>query len=290
MERGLAKLTSSQPCFCVGLVEGQKTYGFSDDLAGYISGSLLEAGSDTTAATLVAFVQAMLIYPEAQREAQEELDRVCGDRLPTIDDWDSLRYIRRCVKESYRWMPTAIVGIPHAVIQDDWYMGYKIPKGAGVMFNAWAVNMDAKRFDNPRAFDPSRYEGDDQTSHEAAMNGDPSKRDHFVFGAGRRLCQGMHIADRSLFLGISRLLWAFNFERAVDENGQAIVPNADDLTQGFLVHPMPFPAKITPRSEHHAEVVKNEWEDCQTLLDEEKQWREVPKGMVFHSLAPEEKT
>lgn len=30
-------------------------------------------------------------------------------------------------------MPTGILGIPHCVIQDDEYMGYKIPKGAGVM-------------------------------------------------------------------------------------------------------------------------------------------------------------
>ena len=282
-------MTISQPCFCVGLVEGQRAYGFSDDLAGYISGSLLEAGSDTTAATLVGFVQAMLLYPSVQRQAQDELDRVCGDRLPTIDDWDSLRYIRYCVKESLRWMPTAILGIPHAVIQDDWYMGYRIPKGAGVMWNVWAVNMDARRFADPRAFEPLRYEGDEQTSQEAAMNGDASRRDHFVFGAGRRLCQGMHIADRSLFLSIARLLWAFNLEKAVGADGREIVPDADALTQGFLIQPSPFPAKITPRSEHHAGVVRKGWEDCQGLLDEEKQWKEVPKGMVFHSYVPEEK-
>lgn len=51
--------------------------------------------------------------------------------------------------------------------------------------------MDENRFKNPRVFDPSRYEGDKQTSAEAAMNSDPSQRDHFVFGAGRRVCQGM---------------------------------------------------------------------------------------------------
>ncbi|KAK7748123.1 hypothetical protein SLS53_001377 [Cytospora paraplurivora] len=273
----------SKPCFCVGVYEGQKSQGFTDDLAGYIAGSLLEAGSDTTAATLTGFVQAMLLYPSVQKIAQEELDRVCGDRLPDMDDWDSLLYIRTCVKESLRWMPTAILGIPHAVIQDDWYMGYKIPKDAGVMWNVWAINMDSKRFANPRAFDPSRYEGDYQTSSEAAMNGDVSKRDHFVFGAGRRLCQGMHIADRSLFLVIARLLWAFNLEKAVDARGQEIVPDPDELIQGFLVQPKPFPARITPRSEHHAGVVRKEWEECQALLDDEKQWREIPKGTMSHS-------
>ena len=38
---------------CVDLVRAQDEQGFSDALAGYTSGSLLEAGSDTTAATLV---------------------------------------------------------------------------------------------------------------------------------------------------------------------------------------------------------------------------------------------
>jgi cytochrome P450 len=44
---------TAKPCFCVDLVRAQDEQGFSDALAGYTSGSLLEAGSDTTAATLV---------------------------------------------------------------------------------------------------------------------------------------------------------------------------------------------------------------------------------------------
>ncbi|KAH8778616.1 cytochrome P450 [Diaporthe sp. PMI_573] len=280
---------TAMPCFSVGVAEGQKSYGFSDDLAGYIVGSLHEAGSDTTASTLNGFVQAMILYPEAQKQAQLELDNLCGtERLPNIDDWDSLPYIRACIKETLRWMPTAILGMPHCVIQDDEYMGYKIPKGAGVMYNVWAINMDENRFKSPRAFDPSRYEGDNQTSAEATMNSDPSKRDHFVFGAGRRVCQGMHIADRSLFLSISRLLWAFNFEKAVDGQGREIVPDQDDLTEGFLVQPSPFPAKIIPRSETHAQAIRKEWDGCQTLLDESQQWKEVPQGMVFKSPVPAE--
>lgn len=44
---------SGKPCFCVDLLRAQDEDHFSDELAGYASGSLLEAGSDTTAATLV---------------------------------------------------------------------------------------------------------------------------------------------------------------------------------------------------------------------------------------------
>ncbi|KAL1961759.1 hypothetical protein VTN77DRAFT_1085 [Rasamsonia byssochlamydoides] len=278
---------TAKPCFCVDLVKAQDVEGFSDDLASYISGSLLEAGSDTTAATLVGFVQAMVVFPEVQKKAQEEIDRVCGDRLPTMEDEPNLQYIRGCVKESMRWMPTDILGVPHAVIKDDEYMGYKIPKGASIIWNVWAIHMDPKRHPNPRVFDPSRYANDFQTASEAATNPDPSKRDQFVFGAGRRICQGMHIAERSLFLGISRMLWAFNFEKARDKNGNEITPDIDKLTEGLLVLPQPFPAKITPRSERHAQRIREEWEKCLPLLDENMQWKEVPKGMVFSTYTPE---
>ncbi|TPX18509.1 uncharacterized protein E0L32_011622 [Thyridium curvatum] len=278
---------SAKPCFCVDLVKAQDLEGFSDDLAGYVSGSLLEAGSDTTSATLIGFVQAMVISPDVQKRAQEEIDRVCGDRLPSMEDEPRLQYIRGCVKESLRWMPTDILGVPHAVIRDDEYMGYQIPKGAGVMWNVWAIHMDPNRHPNPRAFDPSRYADDLQTAAEAALNPDPSKRDHFVFGAGRRNCQGMHIAERSLFLGISRMLWAFDFGKAADADGREITPDIDKLTEGLLVQPQPFRCRITPRSERHVRRIREEWDACLPLLDKDMQWREVPKGMAFSTYTPD---
>ncbi|KAG9203893.1 hypothetical protein G6514_002054 [Epicoccum nigrum] len=272
---------TAKPCFCVDLVRAQDEQGFSDALAGYTSGSLLEAGSDTTAATLVGFVQAMVLFPDVVKAAQEELDRVCGDRFPTLEDEPNLPYIRGCVKESMRWMPTDILGVPHAVTRDDEYLGYKIPKGAGVMWNVWAVHMDPKRHPEPRRFDPARYINDTQTAAEAANNPDASKRDHFVFGAGRRLCQGMHIGERSLFLAMSRLLWAFEFHKAVGTDGKEIVPDADDLTEGLFVLPKAFPAKIVPRNAKRVKTVQAEWKKMEGLLDDSLQWKTLPEGMIW---------
>jgi cytochrome P450 len=123
----------------------QKTEGFSDDLAGYTSGSLLEAGSDTTASTLYGFIQALLIWPEVQKKVQDEIDQVVGhDRLPTIDDYTKLPYVRCCIKESLRWMPTVILGVPHAVTKDDVYNGYIIPKGTTIINNVWYVKSSCR--------------------------------------------------------------------------------------------------------------------------------------------------
>lgn len=122
---------------CADLVESQKKEQLSDTTVAYISGSILEAGSDTTWSELVGWVQAMVLFPEVAKQAQQEIDSVCGDRLPTLEDGPNLPYIQACVKETLRWMPTAILGMAHAVIKDDSYMGYHIPQGAAVMLNVW---------------------------------------------------------------------------------------------------------------------------------------------------------
>ncbi|KAK7740018.1 hypothetical protein SLS62_011161 [Diatrype stigma] len=286
--RNQIKSGTALPSFSYNLLKAQEEEKFSDEIACYISGTVLEAGSDTAASTLIGFVQAMVLFPEAQKKAQEEIDRVCGDRLPTMDDEFDMQYIRGCVKESLRWMPTLILGVPHAVIRDDEYLGYKIPKDAEVILNTWTIHCDANRYPNPRVFDPSRHADDLQTAAEAAANPDASKRDHFGFGGGRRLCPGLHVAERMLFLGIARMLWGFDIAPAVDgATGEPILPDPLKLVLGGIVHPAPFPAKITPRSEARARSIRDRWAADRARLDAEGQWREVPEGMKFHAYAPD---
>jgi cytochrome P450 len=273
-----------KPCFCVDMVEAQKAEGFDDDSACYISGTLLEAGSDTTSSTLIGFVQAMLLFPDAQRKAHAELDRVVGsERMPTMEDEASLPYIRSCVKETLRWMPTTILGaVPHATTQDDYYEGFLIPKYAGVMNNVWSINMDPERHPDPRRFDPDRYLDDHLSLADSAAHPDPSKRDQFTFGAGRRVCPGMHVAERSLFLGVARMLWAFKFEPKLGAEGKPILPDPDQLTQGFVCQPEAFPVKITARSKERGEKVVQEWKDAENnFLDPvSKQWQHFPSDSI----------
>jgi cytochrome P450 len=271
----------AQPCFCEGMAQAQRAEGFDDDQAAYISGTLLEAGSDTTSSTLYAFVQAMLLYPEIQARAQLEIDKAVGDRPPTLDDESSLQYVRACMKETLRWMPTTILGaVPHAANKDDEYMGYVIPKGAGVLNNVWAIHMDPQRHPDPRNFQPERYIHDTQSLYDSAANADGNKRDVFTFGAGRRICPGMHVAERSLFLGISRILWAFDIKPVVDAAGRQILPDQEKLTQGFVCMPEEFQAGIKPRSPARAALVRKEWHDAekQCLNPETKQWLRRPES------------
>jgi cytochrome P450 len=259
-------------------MRSQKTERLSDDQASHLCGILLEAGSDTSAVELRSFVKAMVLSPEPQRKAQEELDQVCGDRMPEIGDAEALPYIRACVKEVCRWGPAVLMGIPHSLVRDDSYMGYKIPAGAMVLMNVWSVHMDAKRHHNPRKYDPSRYLNNcDKSARRSALSPNPEDRDHYLFGAGRRMCPGMDLADNSLFLALARILWAFSISPALDDRGKEILPDADDIIAGLPAHPAPFKAVIRPRSEKRAQEVGRQWSQAQAeFLDDDSQWKQDP--------------
>lgn len=255
------KSNTAKDCLCVDMARQQEAEKFTDEQAAYIAGSFLEAGSDTTTSTLYGFVQAMILFPEVQRKARKELDSVIGSsRLPTMEDEANLPYIRACVKESLRWLPTAVLaGVPHATTRDDVYNGFHIPAGAGVVNNVYAIHMDPSRYPEPRRFNPDRFYGDTRNAAEAAADPDPSSRDHFVFGAGRRICLGIHIAERSLFIAISRLLWAFEFLPELDDQKNEILPDPEKLTEGLAVMPLPFGVRIIPRSDERRRIVEAEW-------------------------------
>ena len=84
------------------------------------------------------FFVAMILFPEVQKKAYEELMSVVGPhRLPQLEDEGSLPYIRALAKECLRWRSVVPLGIPHRVLEDDEYRGYHIPKGSMVIANLW---------------------------------------------------------------------------------------------------------------------------------------------------------
>lgn len=66
----------------------------------YLGGVLLSAGSDTTASYIQSFILALIVYPEMQKKAQQEMDRIVGsDRAPELADFEHLPFLQACVKE-----------------------------------------------------------------------------------------------------------------------------------------------------------------------------------------------
>ncbi|CAE6414749.1 unnamed protein product [Rhizoctonia solani] len=216
----------------------------ADDYVQQIAITLVAGGADTTISTLMMFLLAMVLHPEVQKKAQEELDSVIGSaRLPTFEDRAQLGYIERMVQETLRWGPVTPIALPHTCYQDDVYKGYRIPKGTIVFGNVWAMTRDETVYKHPDVFDPDRYL-------------DPSTPPSPVFGWGRRRCPGMHLGEASLFITIASILTAFNIGVAQDENGKDVMPNGK-MINGIVLVPQEFLVKLTPRSASHEGLILN---------------------------------
>jgi Cytochrome P450 len=83
-----------------------------------------------------------------------------------------------------------------------------------------------------------------------AAHPDVNQRDHFSFGGGRRICSGIHIAERSLFMNVARILWGFDISPAKDANGNDVLPDFsfEGLVPGSLSNPHPFQCSTSPFS------------------------------------------
>ncbi|WYZ44616.1 hypothetical protein EsH8_VII_001052 [Colletotrichum jinshuiense] len=210
--------------------------------------ALYGGGADTTVSSIACFFLAMTVFPDVQRKAQEEIDRVVGqNRLPNIADRENLPYVEAVVNEVMRWHPIGPMGLPHGSSEDDVFEGYFIPKEAILLANIWHFTHDPKVYHEPMTFNPERFLSSE--GHEPET--DPGK---FVFGFGRRICPGRILAENSLFLTIAQSLAVFNISKPVVD-GKPVEP-AIKFTPGVISHPEPFDTSIKPRSSHHEKLIR----------------------------------
>ncbi|KAI0093002.1 cytochrome P450 [Irpex rosettiformis] len=204
------------------------------------SNQLLTGGTDTSFQTLQWFIVCMLTNPDAQVKAQREIDDVVGrDRLPNFADQDSLPYVQCIMHEVMRWQPVVPVGIAHQSTAEDIYEGMRIPKGSVMIANPRGVTWDENLYHNPRQFKPERF----LPKPDGAGENFPV---HSIFGWGRRICPGRHLAEANIWLAIARILSVFTVTKAKDENGKPIEPVIKWGT-GLVRHPEPFVFDMLPR-------------------------------------------
>ncbi|KAK4226602.1 phenol 2-monooxygenase [Podospora fimiseda] len=258
------KERGSVDCFLDKVLEAQEKEQKIDRHGLYfLLGTMMEGGSDTTSSLIISFIHAMTKWPEVLRRAQREMDGVLGEeRTPNWGDYERLPYVAACVKEAHRWRHVAPLAFPHSLAEDDWVDGMFLPKGSDVFINAFGMHHDEKRFNNPDVFDPDHFKGQTALASELA-NGEWEKRDHYGYGSGRRLCPGIHLAERNLFLALAKLIWAFDIGPGRDESGKVMEPDVSHETgysDGFLVCANDFPCEIKLRSEERGRTILREFE------------------------------
>lgn len=209
-------------------------------------------------------------HPEIQKRAQDELDRVVGrSRLPTLENEKNLPYCHAIIKEVERPHNPFWLGTPHTAMEDFVYDGKLIPKDTVVVLNTWTMHHSEKRWDNPLEFNvcflhafchglltfqqPDRYVKDLLPTSASANLADPYARDHWMFGAGRRICPGMIVTEPEIWLAISRMLWAFEMVQ-ISERPMNL-KEYDGLSGRS---PVPFEITLKPNFDGVGEVIRKE--------------------------------
>ncbi|KAK8151548.1 cytochrome P450 [Phyllosticta citribraziliensis] len=246
--------SGTRPSIADGILDGTIDVGteMTSNKLNHFLGSLVEGGADTTSTGMLTSLMQLSLHPEVQEKAREQLDKVCGsERLPTWSDFDQLPYINSIVKESVRWGPPVPFGIPHVVREDDWYEGMFIPKGSSIFVPVWALHHTEKNgYGDPESYNPDRWQNHTRLASELAGIAEFENRDHYVYGAGRRICPGMHLAERTMWRMTAKILWAYE-----------LIPVDVDVTrfsEGFALSPLPYKVQFKPRSEAHAATIEKD--------------------------------
>jgi cytochrome P450 len=252
------------------ILDQKEKLNFTDHQAAFLAGTVMEGGSDTSSSMLIAFIHAMAKWPAIQARAHAEIDAVIGDvRTPVWTDRARLPYTAAIVKETMRWRSVVAMAFPHVLAEDDVVDAYRIPNGSTIFLNVHGLNHDSLRFPDPDVFDPDHFASSTGLSSTLATAADPNDRDHYSYGAGRRICPGMHLAERNMFIGMAKLLWAFDIRPAKDEKGKEVALDVSCETgygAGFLVCANDFLCEIVPRSKRRRETVMREFGEVEEMF------------------------
>ena len=146
---------------------------------------------------------------------------------------------------------------------DDHVDGMHLPKDSTVILNVWALHHDENRWKNPEAFIPERYEGFPALTPSYVSS--PDKRDHLGYGAGRRICPGIHLAERNLFIATAKLLWAFDFSQDASLVNDTSAETGS--SQGFMHCVKDYGCRIDLRSEAKRATIERERAEAEEVFN-----------------------
>jgi pentalenene oxygenase len=152
--------------------------------------------------------------PGVQERLYAELHETLGDREVTAADLPRLPYLWRVVTESLRintpsWLLSRIASA------DTTLGGFKIPRGANILYSFYCLNRMEDYYDSPVAFDPDRWlpERTDRRQRDA----------YFPFGAGTRKCIGDSYAFTELSLTLAAVVKRWRLTPVPDTNMKPIL-------------------------------------------------------------------
>jgi len=213
-----------------------KTGTFTEDQLLHVLADLFGAGTDTSMTIIKWILLYMILHPDVQTKAQQEIDAVVGTgRLPSITDMGHLPWTEAAIMEIQRIRTILPLGVPHGTVQDCELGGYRIPKKTMIVPLWWAINLDPQLWQDPHCFRPQRF-----LDAENRL----IKHDHFMpFQTGKRMCIGDELGRTTVFLFTCSVLQRFRlhfpdgFTYDVDEKPE----------YGFTLVPKPYRIRVVQR-------------------------------------------
>jgi cytochrome P450 len=175
--------------------------------------TFIVAGHETTAMALTWSLHLLSLHPGSERQLHDEVDRVVGSRLPTLEDLGALSFARCVFEESMRLYPPVWV-LARQSYEDDRVGEQHVPAGTVVTLSPYVTHRHPDFWEHPEGFDPERF------SPERSL--DRPEFAYFPFGGGPRRCIGMQFASMEAQLVLSMIEQRFELEAVP---GQRVEPH-----------------------------------------------------------------
>jgi Cytochrome P450 len=118
------------------------------------------------------------------------------------------------------------------------------------------MNKDETLYPDAEAFNPDRWLNPKYPTFQEPLTQHPNLKRYSSFGFGRRICPGLALAERSLFIEISTLIWACSVVKKVGVDGVIPVPWYD-YRPGNNTGPQRFDFDLKVRDEKRAQLLGN---------------------------------
>lgn len=135
------------------------------------------------------------------------------------------------------------------------YNGYYIPKGAVIMPNQWAIFRDPELYPDAEHFRPERWLDASFPTYREPLTTYPNLKRFAGFGHGRRICPGVEVAENSLILQVSNLLWACSIKPKKHVNGQDAKIPYYNYTGVAISTPKPFDFTVEERRDNRIRMM-----------------------------------
>ncbi|GAB2300924.1 hypothetical protein Dimus_034959 [Dionaea muscipula] len=167
---------------------------------------LFVAGTDTTSTSFEWAMAELIHNPEKMKKARAELKEVI-DEGKRVEEGDIARlpYLQAIVKETLRMHPPVTFLIPRKVVVDVELGEFTVPKNSQVLVNLWAMGRDESSWKDANSFQPERFLDSDIDIKGGDFELIP-------FGAGRRICPGMPMANRMLPYMIASMIQSYSWK------------------------------------------------------------------------------